>query len=412
MRRFFCSLLVSAIALPVFSGVALAAEPADTGPDRVLHFGVPGVAAMFVLPADSVPCRGVIVHAANMKLEPSRRWTEIARSLGFAHLVMQIDMKQTNRPRRLREATGPLLEIAARELGRPEIATAPLAPTGHSAGGMGLSALLPLTDRLLTAAIDCSWVQDYSKNPEARAIPLLFVIGAIPDDFKMIPAIEAKYDPARKEGAFATLGFEWGKAHAFGNAGTLFAAWFPAVTALRLPTEIGGPLREIQPGKGWLGDRTSWDAHNATIAPEAEYRGDKSAAVWLPDRAFAHVWRAFQSNNPPAQLTAETADGQVRLAKFKPASPHELITPAGPSFQLGVELTGEIPVKAVRFFAADRLLGESRSAPWAISHKFPAGTHVVFAEVETSDGNKIVTNPALIVAYPDRKQEVRKLVQE
>ena len=106
------------------------------------------------------------------------------------------------------------------------------------------------SDRLMTAAIDCSWVfgvkpKRHAKYQESEAdflqrqattdqIPLIFTMGAIPDAFNMIPAIAAHYDPARQRQARWTLGFEWDKAHKVGNSITLFAAWFQAMAQVRL----------------------------------------------------------------------------------------------------------------------------------------------------------------------------------
>ena len=377
---------------------------AEPGPDRVVHLETAGAKAMFVLPGGVGHCRGVIVHVANMKREPSARWTEIARGLGFGHLVMAIDMKQNNRPRKLRDALDPILARVAETLGRPEIANAPVASTGHSAGGMGLSAFSPLADRFITSANDCSWAHNYEKNPAAKDVPLLFVIGSVPDDFKMLDAIPRDYDPGRRLGALATLGFEWDKAHSFGNSGTLAAAWFQSVVPLRLPAE-GTALRTIAEDSGWLGDRATWEGHDARIAPFADYEGDRGAAVWLPDRAFAYVWRAFQSKNPPVQLSAATADGSKRLPAFQPAAAHELDVPAGSALKLGLDIRQATPIASVRFFLRDQVLGAAETEPWTFAwENVPAGAHVVFAEVETSDGQRIVTNPALILAREARGQ--------
>ncbi len=381
----------------------LRAEPA---PDRVVHLETAGAKAMFVLPGGVGPCRGVIVHVANMKREPSARWTEITRGLGFGHLVMSIDMKQNNRPRKLRDALDPILARVAESLERPEIATAPVASTGHSAGGMGLGAFSPLADRFITAANDCSWAHNYEKNPAVKDVPLLFVIGSIPDDFKMIDAIARDYDPGRRLGALATLGFEWDKAHSFGNAGTLAAAWFQSVVPLRLPAE-GGPLKAVAEEDGWLGDRATWDGHDVRIAPFADYDGDRGAAVWLPDRAFAHVWRAFQSKNPPVQLGAATPDGAKRLPAFKPAAAHEMAIPANGDLHLGLDIRQATPIASVRFFLRDQILGTAETEPWTfVWEKIPAGAHVLFAEVLTADVQRIVTNPALILAREAHGQTV------
>jgi len=381
----------------------------ELAPDRVVHLEKAGAKAMFVLPGGVEHCRGVIVHVANMKREPSPRWTEIARSLDLGHLVLSIDMKQNNRPRKLRDALDPVLARVAETLGRPEIATAPIASTGHSAGGMGLPALSPLADRFITAANDCSWAHNYEKNPEVKAVPLLFIIGSLPDGFKMLEAIPRDYDPGRRLGALATLGFEWDKAHSFGNAGTLMAAWFQSVVPLRLPAE-GTALQAIAEDAGWLGDRATWEGHDARIAPFADYEGDRGAAVWLPDGAFAHVWRAFQSKNPPVQLSAASANGEIRLPSFKASTAHEMEVPAGSGLTLGLEIRQATAIASVRYFLRDQVLGTGEAEPWTLEWKnVPPGAHVVFAEIVTADGQRIVTHPALLLSRAPREQTVQTL---
>ncbi len=405
--------VAAAAELAVTEGATTQPAGDDSVKDVVVHFDRPEAKVMFVLPAESKPVRGIIVHGPNMARRPSPRWTALCRNLHFAHLVVSIDLKRTNRPRRLRENIVASLEYLAKLLHRPELATVPFAATGHSAGGMTLNALAPFESRLLTGANDCSWV--YSrKNQQAEAhmlkTPLLFTIGAIPDAFKMIPAIAASYDPARKEGAVWALGFEWGKAHSYANAGTLYASWFKAIAKLRVDPNQPESMRPVKLSDGYLGSREDWDTPYVTIAPYAKYVGDQSKAVWLPNRAFASTWRAYQSKSSPWQLTAETADGEAKLPPFKPGTGRQIEIAAGSSTRLGV--TGlpakqNKPLGQVRYFHDDRVVAQAASAPWtAIWKSVPQGSHAVHAEWTAADGTVGVSNPALIVAEPPRRQRV------
>lgn len=367
--------------------------------DQVVYLSHGGADAMFVLPEGVDPVRGVIIHAANMQLRPSDRWTEIARANQMAHMVMRIDMRQNNRPRILRNAVLPLLYEASERLGRLDVSVAPVAATGHSAGGMGLNAFLPLGERFLTAAIDCSWVLNYEQNPGAMTTPLLFTLGAVPDGFNMLEAITNHYDPARKQGATASLGLEWGKAHNFANAATLFAAWFTSIAQLRLPEEPG-PLLPVDPQTGWLGDRGSWESDNPRVYPLDEFPGDPSEAVWLPDRGFAMVWRAYQSKSPPAQLRIENTVSGQSLGAFRPRSSHEFRTPAGDPLRFSLDRTPESPIREVRFYHRDQVLASREEAPWEAEVELPPGAYPVFAEVHLKDGGVFVTNPALLLLAP------------
>ena len=376
--------------------------------DRYTRVSIPQAEAMVLIPEGVQQVRAVIVHAANMPLRPSERWTEIARNLHMAHMVIQIDMSGHNRPRRLRESVVPILNLASERLGHLELALVPIAATGHSAGGMGLNAFLPLEDRFLTAAIDCSWVIDYERNPRAEQIPLLFTLGAIPDNFQMLDAIETHFNPARARGAPATLGLEWGKAHNFGNAGTLFAAWFHSMAELRLTREPG-IMRAIDPQSGWLGDRSSWDTAYAWIFPYAQYPANPAEAVWLPDRGFAYVWRAYQSKDAPAQLTVTHPARQSALGAFQFRSAHEFRTPAEGPLRFGITGVPEPGVKSVRFYHRDQLLGQVEQPPWVLETELPVGVYTVFAEVTLTNETRFVTNPALLILHPPqvRTEEVQ-----
>ena len=412
MQTRFCASLIALTML-----FTAAARGDDAAPaDLVVHLTASNKTKVMVfIPHEAKPARGAILHAANMGLKPSRRWSELCRSLKFVHVVTSVDMKSNRRPTKVREATIEALNRLAKELDRPELAHLPLAPTGHSAGGMGLPALDSVPDRLLTAAIDCSWVYKYENKDHMKQIPLLFVIGSIPDGFKMIPAIEGQYDPARKDGAMATLGFEWGKAHAFGNAGTLFAAWFSDVAKQRIdydadPGSEPVKLRDMKLEDGWLGDRSSWETSNAVIAPYSEYKGDKDAAVWLPSKAFAYTWRAYQSKDAPVSLTASSADGEHTLKAFKPSTEFQLEVPAGTKLTLGVKASDTVELAKVRYYRNDELLGEAAAAPWSFEvGVLPVGTHPIHAICETAAGQQTVTNPALFVVYPNHEQKSLKL---
>ena len=355
------------------------------------------IRAMLVVPEESRPVRAVLTHVAHHPLEPRPRWTELCRQLQWAHLVMTINLKESNRPRKLREALVPLLDDFARRLNMPELNHAYIATAGHSAGGMGVNAFLPLKDRFLTGAIDCSWILNYEKEAEETLqIPLLFTMGGIPDAFKMLEAIPNHYDPARAKGAFATLGIEWDKAHAFGNAGSLFVAWFLTIADLRLPSEPG-PLRPINPTMTWLGDRGTWDTDDPKVYPANEFPGDPAQAVWLPDRRVAYVWRAYQSKSPPAELMVRQVGTETRLPDYKPATERQLITEMDAPLEFSLVGGNEETIAEVHYYAYDRVLGVVTERPWTATFSLPSGVYSVFAEVRLKNGNVFVTHPALLV---------------
>jgi len=109
----------------------------------------------------------------------------------------------------------------------------PLAGTGFSAGGMVTRVLEAWPERMLTNGISCSWVRDADEMGEAAAIPELFIIGAKPDAFKMLPAIEEHFEPALAQRRPWSLGLQHECQHDWANSGTLIVPWMQAIARMR-----------------------------------------------------------------------------------------------------------------------------------------------------------------------------------
>lgn len=394
--------MTPALLLPML----LAAAP--TGDDLVFHTTVDGVHVHLFVPAEVKVLRGLYVHAANTKFKTGDRWSEAGRAIGFGHLVLDMAdvRKQGNRPVRLRKALDEGLREFAGKSGRKELVHLPMIGVGHSAGGLVSPVLLKTPERTAALCVDCGWITATAKLNAAtdKSVPFLFTLGAIPDAFKMLPGIEANYLPARKDGWPWGLGLQWGCAHDFGNAATLMIAWSEAVAAARIPADAdasAGPpaLREIRLEDGWLGDHDTIKTTAPVIAAWADYTGDRSRAVWLPDRGAAMVWRAWQAKEPPVQMNAEAADGSARMPAWKPKISRDLMVSPGVDVVLSVAPEAGAEVRKVRYFDRDRLVGEGdASAEFRFTWKSPtAGAHPVYAEWETADGKTGVTNPGLVI---------------
>ncbi len=396
------------LAAAILCGPLAIQPPAEArGDDAVMRTQVGPVEVGIFIPEEAKVVRGILVHAAHYTLRTDDRWAALCRQLGFAHVALKIDLKQNNRPKKLREGLVKGLEEFAQRTGRPELVNAPCAGVGHSAGGMVAGVLLEEPSKTLTNAISCGWIMNPDKlSPQAAGVPAVFTLGAIPDAFKMLPDIEAKFEPARARGLPWGLAVQWGCAHDFGNSATLFAAWIQGIAAARIPRDAdprGGPVKlaDARPEEGWLGDRSTTDGTFATVAPWGQFGGDKAKASWFPDSATARVWRAFQSRNSPVNLAAKTSDGRSALPPFTPKAEFGMSASAGQEIILeAVVPEGLSPVKT-SFFSGDQAIGTARAAPWKISWTpAAAGCYPVFAEWETREGARGVTNPALISVMP------------
>ena len=365
------------------------------------HIDEADVDAELFIPRQSIAVRGILVHAVHYKLSTHDRWATLCRELKFAHLVTSIDLKTNNRPRRLREAMLAALDEFAARTGRKELPHVPRAGVGMSAGGMCIPMLIEQPDKMLTNAVSCSWVTDPAKiGPEKAAIPEMYVIGAISDGFKMLPAIDRFYVPAVKAGRPWALGLQHGCAHDWANSGTLFLPWIRAIAELRLPEQMQPGeaviLKDVSFGQGWRGDRSTIDGQFATIIPAAEYRGRPGDVVWLPNRAVACVWRAFQTKDSPVHLTAQTGDGSVKLPKFNPRVSFGMTARSGSDIVLGVNVKALAVVGDVRFFQGEQLIGRLDDPADVLTWRRPRDrAYAVWAQYEL-DGRQAVTNPALI----------------
>jgi hypothetical protein len=378
---------------------SLSAKPEDL----VLHTEIESsqVKVDLFIPKEARPVRGLLIHAAHYQLKTTGRWPTLCRELGFAHLVTNINLKLNNRPRRLREAMNAALQDFAKTTGKPELTQVPRVGVGMSAGGMCIPMLMEEPDKLLTNAVSCSWVTDPAKiGPERARIPEMYVIGAKPDGFKMLPAIDNFYVPSVKAGNPWALGLQHECKHDWANSGTLFVPWIRGIAALRIPenTKPGEavPLKPVSFQSGWRGDRSTIKGQFATVVPYEKYQGDPAHTVWLPDRATAYVWRAWQTKNASFQITAETSDKKKKLPKFKPRSSFGMSVTHGQNLALGIQPLRDGPhASKVVFYAEDQILGSP--GPDGIFHwKNPSKrAHAIWAEYEIDD-QKAATNPALI----------------
>ncbi len=366
--------------------------------DMVLKTQVGDVDTQILIPDSGKPLRAVIVHAANYKLSDSDRWAELCRQMNLAHVAMNIPnvQKATNRGNKLHTALHQGLKEFAGKSGRKELVNLPFAGTGHSAGGLVTGVLLRSPERTITNCVDCGWVMDSAKlAPEARQAPALFTMGAIPDAFKMLPAIEQHYEPARKAGLPWGLGVQWGCAHDFGNSAAMMVPWIATLIDARVPADADatqGPpgLKPVKLEDGWLGDRATIDSTFPAIAAWSEYAGDRGTAVWLPDRRCAHVWRAWQAKEA-VSLAARA--GELRLPPRDLKKANDLMVGPGTDIELSLNV-GATRVSNVRYFDGDVELGGGTAFTW----KRPSrGWHAVYAQYMDAAGRHAVTNPALII---------------
>src|ERR1043165_9333843 len=388
----------------IFTALLFAASLPAFATEEVFNAPQGGVDVSLFIPAKTKVLRGVLLHVANYKLEADDRWAELCRSMNYAHMALSMNMKENNRPTKMRKALNAALKPLAEASSHPELPNLPYMGIGHSAGGMVIQVLSPTPERVVTHCVSCSWIADPAKlGADAAAAPHLFTLGAIPDAFKMLPDIESHFLPARKAGLPWGLAVQWECAHDFGQSATLFVPWMQAIAAARGPADwnpLTGPatLSSVKQESGWLGDRTTTSGNFAVIAPFNEFKGDKGDASWLPDQATACLWRAVMSKDAPVSLEAATSDGKEMLKAFDPKSERGMMIEPGAELVLSANVSDRISIKKIAFYEGATLLGESAQAPWQLTWKnIPQGAHAIYAQWTTTNDTLGVTTPALIV---------------
>lgn len=364
----------------ILLGLILCMTSRLSGEDLLLNKTIDGVKVRLWIPEDTAKVRGLLVNPADINVG-SGGWPETMRPLGFGQVGLMIDdLQRRNRPTVIREALVKALAEFAVSEGRPELTEVPFLFCGFSKGG-GWSAefAFKLPKRTIAYGNVCCWVSKWDQADEfARKVPGLFIIGSVTDGYKMLDAIPTQYDPARKLGAPWSLALQWGSAHDYDNASALVLPYFEAVVANRLNPD--GTLRELSIDSGWFGDRSDTPTL-PQIAAAADYKGDKGAAVWLPDRYTAFNWRAFIAKDPPVRIEA---DGLPAKGK------RTMLIKNGETLALRAAVKDGVKVEGIQFFDGDTPI----DAAWKPTRPGAHSIHVAFIG---PDGNPGVSNPALVV---------------
>ena len=175
--------------------------------------------------------------------------------------------------------------------GRAEVATAPLALWGMSAGGQfnyEFAAWKP--DRVMAFVVNKGGIYYSALVPRAaREVPALLFVGDKDLAFRT-NTIAGLFAVNRRAGALWALVTEPDTAHAVGRSRDLGAMFFADVMAIRLAS---GALTPMDASAGFLGDLTA-----ATIQPAAGAAAPTVPTAWLPTERLARAWQAVMTGKP------------------------------------------------------------------------------------------------------------------
>jgi pimeloyl-ACP methyl ester carboxylesterase len=230
-------------------------------------------------------------------------WHDIAERFGFGLLGCYF----TDRPHEdmfIEEYTnvgmgsGQALLDALNELaklsGHAEVANAPLALWGISAGGQfNYEFTCWRPDRIIAFILNKGGIYYTAMaSPAARRVPGILFIGAKDSPFRN-DIINGIFSMNRRAGAQWALAVEPGAVHEIGRSLELSEVFFDEVIPLRLPKESGEPLRILNLEDGYLGE-----PRNLTYSPYNWEKTKEHPASWLPTEKFARAWLACEAGKP------------------------------------------------------------------------------------------------------------------
>ncbi len=177
------------------------------------------------------------------------------------------------------------LKYFAKEANHPEVAKAPLAMWGFSAGGQfNYQFACWKPERVITYVAIKGGYYFAEMNDEALKIPALFFTGEN-DLPRRIQAVDELFKKNIKTEPLWCLAKEADSEHEIGKTYDLAIPWLSEVVKQRLPQKA---LKDIDNSHAWLGERTTGE-----IAPIGDYAKDRNNASWLPSENTARIWTEF-----------------------------------------------------------------------------------------------------------------------
>ncbi|MDB6140133.1 MAG: hypothetical protein JWO94_3205 [Verrucomicrobiaceae bacterium] len=212
----------------------------------------------------------------------------------------------------------------AKETKHPELTSVPWCLWGHSGGGVWVSLMLAAhPERVVavwcrsgTALADATIKRPDRTEPvipeAAYGVPVMANTGIKEkDDKRFHTAWETSHQmhlDMRAKGAPIGVAPDPRTSHQCGDQRYAAIAFFDTCLAMRLPVKNGEPLKPVDQSGAWLAE-VDTDA----AVPAAEFKGDKTKSVWLPNEAFAKVWMEYVKTGTVGDTTPPPAPTGVKV---------------------------------------------------------------------------------------------------
>lgn len=165
----------------------------------------------------------------------------------------------------------------------PELADAPLALWGHSAGGQfNFNFACWKPERTIAFVANKGAYYGTDVKPAVRKVPGIWFCGEKDTEIR-IKNITERYQDGRTRGALWSLVMEPGTGHEVGKSKALGMVFLEDALAARL--DSFDKLKPADPRAGWLGDMESKAVEKNTTSDA----GPKSTS-WFPGEATAQLW--------------------------------------------------------------------------------------------------------------------------
>ena len=225
-------------------------------------------------------------------------WRQLAREQGAALLGCSMRGQQGGWYYDSERWSSGVMLRALDEMGRqaahPELANAPLALWGHSAGGQfNFNFACWKPERVLAFVVNKGAYYSGRPDAAARRVPGLWIAGQNDLDVRL-ENITSLFAENRRQGARWSLAIEPNAEHEMGHTkelGMVFLA-----SALRALPAGGTPSAAGSLVPGWIGDLTTHAIRPEPATPPTEGARARLDS-WLPDETTARVWQAFVEGN-------------------------------------------------------------------------------------------------------------------
>lgn len=212
--------------------------------------------------------------------------------------------------------------------GHPELATVPWALWGHSGGGHwagGMALLFP--ERVVAA-----WLRSgvppviavegkplpYAISDAACQVPLMCNLGTqegvtVKDGrFAGVwPGNQQFFQTMRARGSLIGVAVDPLSSHDCGNQRYLAIPWLDACLTARLPATPGAPLKPMPSGDSWIAPLYLGVDPEPAPVPTAQFEGDRSQSVWLPNASVAAAWAQYSRDSKVTDPTPPPAPANL-----------------------------------------------------------------------------------------------------